>query len=309
MPIAALLSTDLLHSAAEPELHVVRSDAMRSKCFALTVLSLAFAYGVMEAEQDAQRSRSGSSGALTLVGRVQQVHGPRVVSVENRLAEDRRVVVVLPEGTPAPLAGSVLSVRGALGRLDEAQLANRPWTEMDQAARGSLAGHSVLVAESVETAGAADTGRLFGERLPVRAYGAARRQVTVRPAALAGLIGELAGFDVTVPYARVVGVFDSRAFLIDSAVRHQPALGERDRILVVVNDGALRVPAETLVASTVTVVGVARSILGMQAGGDAPWPAQLDRDALKRLEVRAAVLATSVHTPEGVELTDRPPAR
>ena len=263
----------------------------------------------MEAEQDAQRSRATpAGGALTLVGRVQQVHGPRVVSVENRLAEERRVVVVLPEGTPAPVAGSVLSVRGALGRLDEAQLANRPWTEMDQAARGSMAGQSVLVAESVETAGA-DIGRLSGQRLPVRAYNAARRQVTVRPSALAGLIGELAGFDVTVPYARVVGLFDSRAFLIDSAVRHQPALGERDRILVVVSDGALRVPAETLVASTVTVVGVARSILGMQVGGDAPWPAQLDRDALRRLEVRAAVLATSVHTPEGVELTDRPAAR
>ena len=241
---------------------------------------------------------------MTLVGRVLQTHGPRLVSIENRLAEERQVLVLLPEGSAAPPAGTMVHARGELRRLDQAQLSNRPWTELEQAARASMAGRAVLVAESFEPsdAGAPDLSR---QPLPVRAHSTARPQVTVRPSALAGLIGELAGFDVTIPYARVVGLFDSRAFLIDSAVRHQPALGERDRILVVVNDGALRVPAETLVASTVTVVGVARSILGMRAGGDVAWPAQLDRDALKRLEVRAAVLATSVHTAEGVELTDR----
>ena len=282
---------------------------MPTKRCALTILSILFAGVVIRAEQDARRSPGESPGAaLTLVGRVQQIHAPRIVSVENRLAEERRVLVLLPEGSPVPPSGSVVHARGALRRVDQAQLADRPWSELEPGARSGLAGRSVLIASSFELAatGATDTPR---QPLPARVHSASRSQVRVRPAALAGMIGELAGFDVTIPYARVVGLFDSRTFLVDSAVNYQPALGERDRILVVLSEGALRVPAETLVASTVTVVGVARSILGLQAGSDVPWPAQLDRDTLKRLEVRAAVLATSVHTAEGVELTDRQPVR
>ena len=281
---------------------------MPSKRFALTILAALVASVAIQAEQDARRPGGDSAGgAVTLVGRVLQVHGPRVVSVENRLSDEQRVLVLLPEGASAPAAGIVVSARGALRRLDQSQLANRPWTELDATVRGAAAGRPVLLAESFDTADAATAagGDLPRQPLPVRAYSTARRQVTVRPASLADFIGELAGYDVVITPARVVGLFDSRAFLIDSALQYQPALGERDRILVVVGDGALRVPAETLVASTVTVVGVARSILGMQTGGDVAWPAQLDRETIKRLEVRAAVLATSVHTAEGIELTDR----
>jgi hypothetical protein len=35
------------------------------------------------------------------------------------------------------------------------------------------------------------------------------------------------------------------------------------------------------------------------------WPAELTQDMVERLEIRAAVLATSVHTADGVELTNR----
>jgi hypothetical protein len=59
------------------------------------------------------------------------------------------------------------------------------------------------------------------------------------------------------------------------------------------------------VASTVKVVGVARTLLGAKVSAEVPWPAKLDRDLVGRLEVRAAVLATSVQTAEGTELTDR----
>jgi hypothetical protein len=55
----------------------------------------------------------------------------------------------------------------------------------------------------------------------------------------------------------------------------------------------------------VTVSGVARTLLGMQANHDVPWPAVLTRDAIKRLEVKAAVLARSVRTPEGIDLVVR----
>ena len=280
---------------------------MPSKRFVYIVLAALVASVTIQAEQDVQRPAGDSAGAITLVGRVLQVHGPRVVSHECRLSEDQRVLVLLPEGASAPAAGSVVSARGPLRRLDQSQLANRPWTELDPVLRGSVAGRNVLLAQSFERADAttAAAGDLPRQLLPVRSYSTVRRQVRVRPASLADFIGELAGSDVVIGPARVVGLFDSRAFLIDSALRYQPALGERDRILVVVSDGALRIPAETLVASTVTVVGVARSLLGMQTGGDVPWPAQLDRETIKRLEVRAAVLATSVHTAEGIELTDR----
>ena len=60
-----------------------------------------------------------------------------------------------------------------------------------------------------------------------------------------------------------------------------------------------------LVASTVTVFGVARTVLGVQVTGEIPWPSRLDRQLIDRLEIRAALLATSVQTAEGVELTDQ----
>jgi hypothetical protein len=61
------------------------------------------------------------------------------------------------------------------------------------------------------------------------------------------------------------------------------------------------------VASTVTVEGVARTVLGMQVSAEVPWPARLDRETIERLEIKAAILATSVHTADGVELTSRVP--
>jgi hypothetical protein len=65
------------------------------------------------------------------------------------------------------------------------------------------------------------------------------------------------------------------------------------------------VPPSSLVASTVTVFGVARTVLGVQVTGEIPWPSTLDRQLIDRLEIGAALLATSVQTAEGVELTDR----
>jgi hypothetical protein len=76
-------------------------------------------------------------------------------------------------------------------------------------------------------------------------------------------------------------------------------------MVVLMSPGALRVPATLLVGSTVAVTGAARTLLGMQVTRDAPWPEQLDAATMKRWEVRGAILATSVQTPDGVELTDR----
>jgi hypothetical protein len=126
---------------------------------------------------------------------------------------------------------------------------------------------------------------------------------------LASLIDELAGFEVRVSYARLVGLFDPQSFLIDTVSTIAPPLGQRDRVLVLLSGAALRIPAETLVGSTVTVSGTARTLLGVQAAGDVAWPSRLDPGTIERLEVRAAIVATSVRTADGIELTDRPPSR
>ena len=129
--------------------------------------------------------------------------------------------------------------------------------------------------------------------------------IRVRPGMLAASISELAGQEVTVPYARVVGVFNPRAFLVDTSTRMPPVIGHRARVLVLVERGGLTVTPEMIVASTVTVAGVARTLLGVQASREVEWPTQLTPETIEKLEVRAAVLARSVKTAEGVELASR----
>jgi hypothetical protein len=129
--------------------------------------------------------------------------------------------------------------------------------------------------------------------------------LTLRPSTLADHIEELAGQHVSILNARVVGLFGSNALLIEPAKRYLEPLGYRDRILVLIDAADLRIPAESIVSSTVRVLGIARTLLSLQVTAEVPWPAQLDRDLIKRLEVRAAVLATSVQTSEGTELTSQ----
>jgi hypothetical protein len=131
-------------------------------------------------------------------------------------------------------------------------------------------------------------------------------RITIRPSTLAQQVSELAGHAVRVPYARVVGVLEPNAFLIETDTQFRPFIGNRQRVVVLIDRGALRVPAASLVSSTVTVLGVARTLLGMQVTREVPWPSALSRDHVERLEIRAAVLASSVQTAEGVELTDLP---
>jgi hypothetical protein len=129
--------------------------------------------------------------------------------------------------------------------------------------------------------------------------------ILVRPSTLASQIAELAGHTVRVPYSRVVGVLNPRAILIDTATRLPALPGHRARVLVLIEPGPLRVSPNMVVSSTVTVLGVARTLLGMQVAREVPWPPELEASSIDKLEIRAAVLATSVQTPEGIELTGR----
>jgi hypothetical protein len=127
----------------------------------------------------------------------------------------------------------------------------------------------------------------------------------MRAGTLAAAVDELAGFELRLLDARVVGVLEPHAFLIEPATRYQKAMGNRDRLLVLIDGAALRVDADSLVGSTITIEGVARTLIGMRMTREAAWPAQLSDRNIERWEVRAVVLATSVQTADGVELTDR----
>ena len=126
--------------------------------------------------------------------------------------------------------------------------------------------------------------------------------IDMHPSALAQLIDQLGGRQISLPRAKIVSVISPRAFLVESAGPLAPTPGKFNRVVVLVEGGSLRIDPLTLVGSTVRVTGTARSVLGMQVSRDVPWPTELTRDIVRRYEIRAAVLSPSVETPDGVEL-------
>jgi hypothetical protein len=128
--------------------------------------------------------------------------------------------------------------------------------------------------------------------------------LTVQASALAQMVSEIAGYRVSVPHARILWVVDAHALVVESDSQFGPTWRDRSRVLVLIQRGrSLAVPRPPIAIAPVTIVGVARTLLGIQAGHDVPWPDSLTRRELDRLDVRAAVLATSVQTADGVELT------
>ena len=128
--------------------------------------------------------------------------------------------------------------------------------------------------------------------------------LTVQASALGHMITEIAGYRVNVPHARILWVVDAHALVVESDSPFGPTWRDRNRVLVLLQRGkSLAVPRPPVAIAPVTIVGVARTLLGIQAGHDVPWPESLTRRELDRLDVRAAVLASSVQTADGVELT------
>lgn len=285
------------------------------------VVWTSIALSAQRAEQSTslrQEAPTSATGQQIVRGRVQVVHAPRLFTVEDRIGRERDVLVLAPDARATPAPGATVEAHGIFRSLDSADL-----EEVDESAERRLVGRPVLVAKSLVSAirsqrsGDARLGSTAAEAplseparpSPIDARAArrnARFAPTVRPSTLVDQIEELAGHHVRVPYARVVGLFDPSTFLIESAMPLPLPIGNRDRILVLVEGGALRLPAASIVSSTVTVVGVARTLLGVKVTAEVPWPSRLDRETIERLEVRAAILATSVQTADGVELTDRP---
>ena len=128
--------------------------------------------------------------------------------------------------------------------------------------------------------------------------------ITVRPSALAQVVSELAGSPVNVQRARILWVVDSHAVVIESDSAFDPTWRDRDRVLVLLErNRSFSIPRPPVAIAPVNVIGIARTLLGIQAAQDVPWPQALTRREIERLRVRAAILATSVRTADGVELT------
>jgi hypothetical protein len=266
-------------------------------------------------DQPVEAARQPYGEQRVVRGRVTHVHAPRLFNIEaEEAAVDREWLVLAPRALSTPVIGATVEIRGVVRRFEESELKDAAWwKDIDEPARAELARRPVLVASSLIATMGGELMRLAAEPQAglarVSLPPGQRPPLTVRPATLVDHIEVLAGHNVRIWNARVVGVFEPNAFLIETASRYEELLGHRDRVLVLIDAASLRVPAATIVASTVTIFGVARTLVGVQVTSEVPWPTRLDRRLVERLEVRAAVLAKSVQTPEGTELTDRPSSR
>ena len=126
--------------------------------------------------------------------------------------------------------------------------------------------------------------------------------IRMHPSALAQLIDELGGRQISLPRAKIISVISPRAFLVESAGPLAPTPGKLNRVVILVDKGRIRLDPPSLVGSTVKVTGIARTVLGMQVAREVAWPRELTADVVKRYEIRAALLSPSVQTPDGVEL-------
>lgn len=303
----------------------------------LSLLIMGNAVAMLAQQRQAQATQRQPRAARTelvfLTGRVAEIHAPRLFTVRPS-GDEREVLVLSPRGLSPEFAGATVNVEGIRGRFTEAELERTAgWGELDDKTRARFRGRPVLVATSLMamvggemvarvrgTAPASLEQSALGALGPrVEAAPAARvlqpasgqrppRPLAIRATMLADNIDEFAGHPLRVLHGRVVGVFDPHAFLIEPATTYMKAMGRRDRMLVLLESGSLRAPAELIVGSIVNVTGTARTLVGVQMTREVAWPEQLRPEVVRRLEVRGALLATSVQSGDGVELTDRSPA-
>jgi hypothetical protein len=278
---------------------------------ALTVL---LGGSVADAREQAGPQDAAVTGATQLIigGEVRRVLGSGAFVIEDPRADEGELLVVVPDAESTPIPGARVVARGLFRRFEQAELDRMPiWTEIDPATREPFAARPILVANALTTA----AGRSLMRAAPVPLRPRAQRSPVVAPAqpaainlhagGLAALIDEVGGRPVTLPRARVLAVLNPQVLLIESASPLTATVGRLNRVLVLIGDAELRVDAASLSGADVHVAGTARTLLGAQVTGEVAWPRELTPDTVKRLEIRAAVLATSVRTADGVELTRR----
>jgi hypothetical protein len=249
---------------------------------------------------------------LIIGGQVRRVLGSGAFVLEDPRADAGELLVLAPDAESTPIPGAAVIARGLFRRFEQPELDRlRTWTEIDPATREPFAARPILLANSLTTA--AGRSLMRHPVLPLRPPAqrspivSARQPepINLRPGGLAQLIDEVGGRPVTLLRARVIAVINPQVLLIESASPLQATIGMLDRVLVLIDDAELRVDAGSLRGADVHVAGTARTLLGAQVSGEIAWPRELTPDTVKRLEIRAAVLATSVRTADGVELTRR----
>ena len=257
-----------------------------------------------------------AQGEDTLIrASVRRVLAPSLFTLEYASGVDGELVVLAHEIEATPVPGTTILVTGLLRMVGEGELKAAPgWDQIDLRTRDSMAGRPILVALSVRTgagrqlmAGTA-TARSARQLANQDAPGTrAPMETRLHPGAFAQLVDEVGGRQVQLPRAKVLVVINPQAFLVESASLLPALVGNLDRVLVLVDapSGALRVDPALIVGSNVTVRGMARTLLGMQVSGEVPWPPILTRQVTDRYEIKAVVLASSVQTADGVELTTR----
>lgn len=292
-------------------------NRQRMWLFVLVLLTLA-PVGTTHAGQRERQPPRQQPAELRLVGEVTEIHAARVFTVREGAGTGREVLVLAPRALRPGFVGATVTVEGTLRRLTDAELRrDLGLGELTGRARDRLVRGPVLVAHSMLAIGKAEASPVVEdvpptppiETLQPVATRAAPRDdtpIAVRTAMLVANVDVFAGRQVRVLNGHVVGVLDPGAFLIEPATPYLKPIGQRDRVLVLIGPATLRVPEELFVGATVTVTGVARTLLGMQVTREVPWPARLHPVAAERLEVRAVVHAQSVQTLDGTELTSRP---
>ena len=144
-------------------------------------------------------------------------------------------------------------------------------------------------------AGAEQRPRSDTESVPIRLHGSA----------LAQLINELWGKEISFPEAKVISAINPGTFVVQSTAPLAPMPGKLGRAVVLVTGGTLLVDSAMLVGTTVLVTGIAQSVLATQATREVPWPAELTPDLVRRHGIRTVILASSVQTADGVHLLMR----
>lgn len=265
----------------------------------------------MRAGRTAQQPSRQRAGQVLAAGRVVEVHGRRVFTMRETEGDGREWLVIAPRPLSPGMTGATVRVEGTVRRVSAAELKqSAAWSDVDERTRAGFAGRPALVAVSLAAAQEGEAAPAPAEPPAVEPRepalpAAFSAPLTVRASTLAAHADGLAGQELRILNAHVVGVLEPHAFVIEPATSYLKEMGQRDRVLVLVRSGALRVPADLIVGSNVTVIGVARTLVGVRVTAEVPWPARLSPQVLDRLEIRAAVLASSVQTPEGNELTSR----
>jgi hypothetical protein len=163
-------------------------------------------------------------------------------------------------------------------------------------------------AAGVLTVGIFTAGATEGQTPPAqRSLGALveATEISVYPPTLSDFSDEFGRQPVRLPVSRVVEVVGTRALVVEPIGKWSKTVPWLDRVLVVIANGTLSAEPEAIDDTQIRVHGMVRTPLGMQVSREAQWPQELTRQRIDKLEVQALVMATSVETLDGVELTNQ----